>query len=107
MQSSRGIGLLMAGEVKKERPWWLRLDGAPPGWVDRLWPAARPLTKRRVLFLRIWFLGVAVALVVAIILRAWFLVGPLSVQFIQVLLWPKEAREQVVSALMHGVRPPT
>ncbi len=53
-----GMLLVVTGNSAESRPWWLRLDGSPR-WMEDRWPTTaevRPLTRRRVLFVRLCLL---------------------------------------------------
>lgn len=82
---------------QRERPWWLTLWGAPPGWKLA---ASRPLSRRGVLWLRlIWFAWLTfflLAIVVAFVRHLWVLPLLLLPPLLQLFLMTPEHRRQVL-----------
>ena len=76
-----------------ERPWWRRIDGAPPGMMER---RDRPLTRSGIIVIRIGFVSIAVFIILGVLnghlgLALWGLLP-----ILQLLLMPNAHRRQIL-----------
>jgi hypothetical protein len=91
-------------ETSKERPWWRRVDGAPPGMVER-WD--RPLSRWSVTIARLSLVAFPAYAVFEVLDGHWGLAVFGFFPFFQLVLMSKARRRQILTRRVKHQRPPS